>query len=69
MSVQIGDELDRHHELLEETDAALDRTATSLNRAKRRLDTVAEGARQHGSTLTIVGLIVVLLFLIIIFKT
>ncbi|GMK56488.1 hypothetical protein CspeluHIS016_0303280 [Cutaneotrichosporon spelunceum] len=69
LSVQIGDELDRHHELLEDTDAAMDRTAARLQRARRRLDTVADGARQHGSTITIVLLILVLLMLIIIFKT
>ncbi|CAK9783125.1 hypothetical protein CC85DRAFT_284122 [Cutaneotrichosporon oleaginosum] len=69
LSIQIGDELDRHHELLEDTDAAMDRTAARLQRARRRLDTVADGARQHGSTITIVLLILVLLMLIIIFKT
>lgn len=47
--MQIGDELDHHHELLEDTDAAMDRTAARLGRARRRLDTVAEGARQHGT--------------------
>ncbi|BEJ11780.1 hypothetical protein CspHIS471_0202400 [Cutaneotrichosporon sp. HIS471] len=69
LSIQIGDELDQHHELLEDTDAAMDRTAARLQRARRRMDTVADGARQHGSTITIVLLILVLLMLIIIFKT
>jgi hypothetical protein len=50
LSIQIGDELDRHHELLEDTDAAMDRTAARLQRARRRLDTVADGARQHGES-------------------
>ncbi|KAK1922170.1 hypothetical protein DB88DRAFT_497419 [Papiliotrema laurentii] len=69
LSIQIGSELDLHHELLEDTDAAMDRTADRLNRAKRRLDTVAHEARQHGSTITIVVLIFILLILIIVFKT
>ncbi|ORX40636.1 hypothetical protein BD324DRAFT_647555 [Kockovaella imperatae] len=69
LSVQIGDELDIHHELLEDTDAAMDRTQERLHRAKKRLDKVASDARQHGSTLTIVGLIFILLILIIVFKT
>lgn len=84
LSVQIGSELDMHHELLEETDHAMDRTADRLNKAKRRLDKVAGGAKQYGasgvwfhgsaltvtgSTITIVVLIVILLLLIIVFKT
>ncbi|OCF61254.1 syntaxin 8 [Kwoniella mangroviensis CBS 10435] len=48
LSVQIGSELDIHHQLLEDTDHAMDRTAHNLNRAKRRLDKVAGEARQYG---------------------
>lgn len=48
LSIQIGSELDRHHELLEETDVAMDRTAARLNKAKRRLDKVAGEAKQYG---------------------
>ncbi|WVO21200.1 uncharacterized protein IAS62_002507 [Cryptococcus decagattii] len=69
LSLQIGSELDLHHQLLEETDTAMDRTAASLGRAKRRLDRVADEAKQHGSTITIVVLIFILLILIIVFKT
>lgn len=69
LSLQIGSELDMHHQLLEETDTAMDRTAASLGRAKRRLDKVADEAKQHGSTITIVLLIFILLILIIVFKT
>jgi hypothetical protein len=32
--VQIGDELQVHNELLEDTDAAMDRTADRMNRAR-----------------------------------
>jgi syntaxin 8 len=53
--VQIGDELDIHHELLEETDAAMDRTAGRLNNARRRLDHVAENAKQYGECWSRVG--------------
>jgi syntaxin 8 len=94
LSIQIGSELDLHHELLEDTDAAMDRTAARLHSARRRLDRVASDAKQYGehilllslsgfngpafgrlllmcpgSTITIVGLIVLLLILIIVFKT
>ncbi|WVR00252.1 hypothetical protein IAU59_007395 [Kwoniella sp. CBS 9459] len=69
LSIQIGSELDIHHQLLEDTDAAMDRTAASLGRARRRLNRVADDAKQHGSTITIVVLIFILLILIIVFKT
>ncbi|WVQ84462.1 hypothetical protein IAT38_006614 [Cryptococcus sp. DSM 104549] len=69
LSIQIGSELDLHHQLLEETDTAMDRTSASLGRARRRMDKVANEAKQHGSTITIVALIFILLILIIVFKT
>ncbi|WRT70246.1 uncharacterized protein IL334_007241 [Kwoniella shivajii] len=69
LSVQIGSELDLHHQLLEDTDTAMDRTSANLHRARRRLDKVADEAKQHGSTITIVVLIFILLILIIVFKT
>jgi len=50
LSMQIGDELDVHHQLLEETDGAMDRTAASLGRARKRLDKVADEAKQYGTS-------------------
>lgn len=50
LSIQIGSELDLHHDLLEDTDAAMDRTAARLGRARRRLDTVAHEAKQYGAS-------------------
>lgn len=50
LSLQIGDELDVQAELLESTDAAMDNTANRLNRARRRLDHVADNAKQHGES-------------------
>ncbi|KAG7095175.1 hypothetical protein E1B28_005954 [Marasmius oreades] len=69
LSLQINDELDVHTGLLEELDTELDRTEGSLSSARRRLDRVAQGARNNGSTVTIAVLILLLLILIIVFKT
>ncbi|GLB41053.1 hypothetical protein LshimejAT787_0902680 [Lyophyllum shimeji] len=69
ISLQINDELDVHSGLLEELDTELDRTESRLTGARRRLDQVARGAKNNGSTVTIGLLIFVLLILIIIFKT
>ncbi|OCH90219.1 hypothetical protein OBBRIDRAFT_835206 [Obba rivulosa] len=69
LSLQIGDELEVHTGLLEELDTELDRTDSRLTRARRSLDRVAKGARENGSTFMIALLILVLLILIIVFKT
>lgn len=49
LSIQIGSELDEQHELLEDVDGAMDRTADRLGRARRRLDHFAHDAKQHGA--------------------
>ncbi|KAF8234513.1 hypothetical protein L208DRAFT_828805 [Tricholoma matsutake] len=69
ISLQINDELDVHTGLLEELDTELDRTESRMSSARRRLDQVAKGAKENGSIVAIAALILVLLILIIVFKT
>ncbi|KAJ6600812.1 hypothetical protein B0H10DRAFT_1958660 [Mycena sp. CBHHK59/15] len=69
ISLHINDELDVHTGLLEELSTDLDHTDTVLTGARRRLDRVAQGAKNNGSAVTIGALILVLLILIIVFKT
>ncbi|KAM6494904.1 syntaxin-like protein [Amanita muscaria] len=69
ISLQINDELGVHTGLLEELDTEVDRTGSRLSSARRRLDKLAKGARENSSTVTIGLLILVLLVLIIVFKT
>ncbi|KAN0126033.1 hypothetical protein V8E52_001240 [Russula decolorans] len=69
LSMHINDELEVHTGLLEELDHDLDDTGIRLGRARQRLGRVANGAKEHGSALTIALLILVLLILIIVFKT
>jgi len=69
LGLQIGDELDVHTGLLTDLEADIDHTTSRLSGAQTRLNRVAEGARKHWSTLTIGGLIFVLLLLIVGFKT
>ncbi|KAI0051543.1 hypothetical protein FA95DRAFT_1485286 [Auriscalpium vulgare] len=69
ISLQINDELDVHTGLLEGLDVDLENTSGRLGGARRQLDRVAKGAKEHGSTMTIALLILVLLVLIIVFKT
>ncbi|KIL62800.1 hypothetical protein M378DRAFT_12590 [Amanita muscaria Koide BX008] len=69
ISLQINDELGVHTGLLEELDTEVDMTGSRLSSARRRLDKLAKGARENSSTVTIGLLILVLLVLIIVFKT
>ncbi|KAJ6466937.1 syntaxin-like protein [Mycena sanguinolenta] len=69
ISLQINDELEVHTGLLEELDTDLGHTDTLLSGARRRLDRVAKGAKNNGSAVTIGALILILLVLIIVFKT
>jgi syntaxin 8 len=67
--LQINDELDVHTGLLGELDTELDGTQARMAGARRRLARVARGAKENGSTVTIGLLILVLLILIVVFKT
>ncbi|CDZ96364.1 SNARE protein TLG1/Syntaxin 6 [Phaffia rhodozyma] len=69
LSLQIGDELEVHQDLLDDTDHALDRTTVRLDRARRQLDGFAGKAKENASAVTIVILIVLLAILILVFKT
>lgn len=69
LSIQINDELDVHHGLLEELDTGIDRTTNRLGRAGRRLNRVAKGIKENSSAFMIGVLIFVLLILIVVLKT
>ncbi|KAG6376727.1 RNA polymerase I-associated factor PAF67-domain-containing protein [Boletus reticuloceps] len=69
ISLQINDELEVHTGLLGALDTELDGTQAHMAGARRRLTRVARGAKENGSTVTIGLLILVLLVLIVVFKT
>ncbi|KAI5842981.1 hypothetical protein DFP73DRAFT_607319 [Morchella snyderi] len=69
LSIQIGDELEGHVQLLDGVDELVDRHTERLGGARRRLGAVVErGVRENGSLMVIVGLIVVLVVLIAVLK-
>ena len=48
ISLQINDELDVHHGLLQDLDADIDRTQSRLGKARKKLDRVARGVKNNG---------------------
>jgi syntaxin 8 len=49
LSLQINDELDVHHGLLQEMDEDLDRTSNRMSQARRSLERVAKGAKENST--------------------
>lgn len=68
LSIQIGDELDGHVQLLDGMDGDVERHQTRLNGARRRIDRIRRKAGDNWSMMTIIGLIIVLVILIVILK-
>jgi syntaxin 8 len=68
LSIQIGNELDDHVQLLDEVDARVDRHQTTLDKARKNLGTVARKAKDNMQLTTIFVLIIILILLIVILK-
>ncbi|KAL7271079.1 hypothetical protein RUND412_006196 [Rhizina undulata] len=68
LSIQIGDELDGHAQLLDDVDVLVTRHQERLDGAKKKLHHVAKTAKEHGSLVIIAILIIILVLLIIILK-
>ncbi|KAG0050246.1 hypothetical protein BGZ83_004988 [Gryganskiella cystojenkinii] len=64
IGLMIGDELDTHLDMLDDTDHLVDRTASRLQIASRQLTKVARGTKGFGSWMIILGLVVVLIIVI-----
>ncbi|KAJ5874039.1 uncharacterized protein N7529_002469 [Penicillium soppii] len=68
LSIQIGDELDGHVQLLDGMEGDVERHQTRLDGARRRIDRIRRKAGENWSMMTIIGLIIVLVILIVILK-
>ncbi|KAI1310237.1 hypothetical protein EDD11_003853 [Mortierella claussenii] len=64
IGLMIGDELDTHMDMLDDTDHLVDRTENHLATARRQLTKVAKGTKGCGSWLIILGLVAVLIIVI-----
>jgi len=68
LSIQIGDELDEHVQMLDEVEGLVDRHQSRLDRARKSLGNVARKANDNKQLTTIIILIIILVLLIIILK-
>jgi syntaxin 8 len=68
LSIQIGDELDEHVQMLDEVDRSVDRHQGRLDKARKNLGTVARKAKDNMQLTIIAILIIILVLLIIILK-
>lgn len=68
LSIQIGDELDGHVALLDEVDGYVERHQSRLDQARKGLGNVARKANDNKQLTTIFVLIIILVFLIAVFK-
>lgn len=68
LSIQIGDELDDHIQMLDDVEHHVDRHQTTLDGARKRLATITRKAKENMQLTIILILICVLVLLIIILK-
>ena len=68
LSIQIGDELDEHVQMLDEVEGHADRQNSKLEGARKRVGSIARKARDNKQLTIILILIVVLIILILILK-
>ncbi|CAM0141061.1 hypothetical protein VKS41_002326 [Umbelopsis sp. WA50703] len=67
LGLLIGDELEQHVQLIEDTDEMVDRTDTRLRHAQKRLNYVGRRVKDNKSICIVIGLIIILFSLIAIF--
>lgn len=68
LSMQIGDELDDHVAMLDETERVVDRHQGRLDRGRKQIGRITRAAGENKSMVTIVVLIVILILLIAVVK-
>ena len=68
LSMQIGDELDSHVMMLDESERQVDRHQSRLDRARRQVGKLARGVGESKQMITIIVLILILVFLIVVLK-
>ncbi|KAI9010962.1 hypothetical protein CLU79DRAFT_806053 [Phycomyces nitens] len=68
LGLLIGDELESHAQLIDETETMVDRTDARLRKAKKRLDYVGRKVKDNKSICIVIGLIFVFFILLGLFN-
>ncbi|KAI8092789.1 uncharacterized protein BX664DRAFT_364632 [Halteromyces radiatus] len=68
LGLMIGDELDSHVQLIDETEMLADRTDERLRRARRKLDYVGRKVKDNKSVCIVIALIFVFFVLVALFR-
>lgn len=68
LGIQMGNELDEQVEMLDDIERGVDRHSATLDRAQKRLGTIARKAKDNWNWLTITILIIILILVIAILK-
>ncbi|KAI8980384.1 hypothetical protein BDB01DRAFT_796223 [Pilobolus umbonatus] len=67
LGIMIGDELEMHAEIIDETDTMVDRTDERLRKARKRLDHVGRRVKDNKSVCIVIGLILLFFILVALF--
>ncbi|KAI9255890.1 hypothetical protein EDC94DRAFT_617104 [Helicostylum pulchrum] len=68
LGLLIGDELETHAQLIDETEAMVDNTDERLRQAKKKLDYVGRKVKDNKSVCIVIGLIIVFFILVSLFR-
>ncbi|KAI7882089.1 uncharacterized protein EV154DRAFT_523072 [Mucor mucedo] len=68
LGLLIGDELETHAQIIDETEEMVDRTDERLRQAKKKLDYVGRRVKDNKSVCIVIGLIIVFFILVALFR-
>ncbi|ORE12405.1 hypothetical protein BCV71DRAFT_191113, partial [Rhizopus microsporus] len=68
LGLMIGDELETHAILIDETEEMVDRTDERLRRAKKKLDYVGRKVKDNKSICIVIALILIFFILVALFR-
>ncbi|KAI8336891.1 hypothetical protein BD560DRAFT_339960 [Blakeslea trispora] len=68
LGLLIGDELESHAQLIDETEEMVDRTDERLRQARKKLDYVSRKMKDNKSVCTVIVLIIVFFVLVSLFR-
>ncbi|KAI8981737.1 hypothetical protein BDF20DRAFT_817315 [Mycotypha africana] len=68
LGLMIGDELETHAQLIDETEEMVDQTDERLRRARKKLDYVGRRVKNNKSVCIVIALIIIFFVLVALFR-